>query len=193
MVTAATLVLLAIVTRLLSPTYHIWNFVPVGAMALYAGARLPRRWAWGVPLVAMMLSDLVLDYGRHRPFFELTRWTVYLTLAATTGLGLFAKRPKTPLWLLPFLSLGASTLFFVTTNLATWAEGQIYPLTTAGLVNCFYLALPFFQNTVFADLLGTALLFGLGPVFERAAGRLSRAWSGQSDLALDAAESRTGA
>ncbi len=173
MVTGITLVLLAIITRLLSPTYQIWNFVPVGAIALYAGARLPRRWAWAVPMVAMILSDIVLEYVHPWPYPELTRWTVYLTLAATTWLGLIAKRPKTPLWVLPILSLGASTLFFVTTNLATWAEGQLYPLTAAGLVACYASALEFhfLRNTVLADLLGTALLFGLGPIFERVGAR----------------------
>ena len=65
-------------------------------------------------------------------------------------------------------------LFFVTSNLATWAEGLEYPLTLAGLVQCFYRAIPFYGNTVMADLLGTAVLFGLGPVFERAFQRLAR-------------------
>jgi hypothetical protein len=31
------------------------------------------------------------------------------------------------------------------------------------------MAIPFFGNTVVADLMGTGVLFGLGPVFERAA------------------------
>src|SRR5262245_62076319 len=53
MLTAITLVVLAVVCRLLTPVLHGWNFVPMGALALYAGARLPRRWAWVVPIVAM--------------------------------------------------------------------------------------------------------------------------------------------
>jgi hypothetical protein len=174
MVTAITLVVLAVITRLLFPSYHIWNFVPMGAVALYAGSRLPRRWAWAVPIVGMVLSDIVLDYGTHRPVFELTRWTVYLTLAATPWLGRLANRPKFGRWLLPVLSVGASTLFFVMSNLATWGEGQLYPLTIQGLGQCYYKAIPFFANTVLADLLGTAVLFGLGPVVERAARRVAR-------------------
>jgi hypothetical protein len=172
MLTAVTLIVLAIVFRFLSPALHIWNFVPMGAVALYAGARLPRRWAWVVPVAGMALSDLVLDYGTQRP--ELTRWIIYLTFAATTLIGPIANRPKVGRWLLPVLSLSASMLFFVTSNLATWAEGLNYPLTFAGLVECFVLAIPFYKNTFLADLLGTALLFGLGPVVERAWQRLVR-------------------
>ena len=83
MLTAIALVVLAIFCRLASPILHTWNFVPMGAVALYAGARLPRRWAWLVPVAALVLSDIVLDYGRSRPLFELSRWTVYVTIAAT--------------------------------------------------------------------------------------------------------------
>jgi hypothetical protein len=114
----------------------------------------------------------VLDFGTARPLFELSRWTVYATLAATTLLGPLANRPRFGRWLLPFLALGSSTVFFLTTNLATWAQGQLYPLTLAGLTTCYALALPFFGRTILADLLGTALLFSLGPVLERQAARM---------------------
>jgi hypothetical protein len=166
----------------------MWNLVPVCAIALYAGSRLPRRWAWAVPVAAMILSDIVLDFGTRRPIFELTRWCVYATLAGTTSLGLIANRGKAGLWMLPLLSLSASTWFFLLTNLATWAEGQLYPMTWSGLATCYVMAIPFFGNTVVADLIGTCVLFGLGPVFERAATRLARAWGRQTAEKPQAAE-----
>jgi hypothetical protein len=173
MVTAIALVVLAVLLRLGSPVLLTWNFVPMGAVALYAGSRLPRRWAWLVPVTAVVLSDLVLDFGTSRPIFEWSRFTVYATLAVTTLLGPIANLPKFGRWLLPLLPLSASALFFLTTNLGTWADGQLYPLTLAGLVECYTLALPFFGRTVLADLLGTALLFSAGPVCEG----LLRRWS----------------
>ena len=112
MLTAFVLTVLAIVFRLASPVLHTWNFVPMGAVALYAGARLPRRWAWIVPVAAFILSDIALDYGTRRPIFDLTRMTVYATIGTTTLLGLWAKRGKSGIWRLPFLSLSGSTLFF---------------------------------------------------------------------------------
>jgi hypothetical protein len=180
MVTGVLLVGLTVACRLLSWNYHIWNFVPAGAVALYAGSRLPRRWAWAVPLAAMFLSDLFLVDSSQYPFFGPTRWTVYGTLAATTLLGLIARNPKVRPWMLPGLSLLASSLFFVTTNFATWAEGQDYPLTWAGLVLCYVKGLEFVRPTIVADLLGTCVLFGLGPVFEHGAARASRAWGRRS-------------
>ncbi len=132
----------------------------------------------------MILSDIALEYIHPWPYPQLTRWTVYLTLAATTCLGMVAKRPKSPLWVLPLLSLGASGLFFVTSNLATWAEGQLYPLTIQGLNLCYIEAIPFLKNTVIADLVGTALLFSVGPVLERVGARAARALSSRPSVEL---------
>ena len=174
MLTAIVLTVLAVLFRIGSSTFQIWNFAPLGAVSLYSGSRLPRRWAWVVPITAMALSDLMLDQDRTRPLLELTRWTVYATFAATTLLGPLANRPKIGPWLLPALSISGSLVFFVTSNLATWAEGLLYPMTLSGLMLCYTNAVPFFGNTVAADLLGTALLFGLGPIFERAARKLRR-------------------
>ena len=49
MTTAVLLVFLGALSRLIP---HPPNFVAMGALALYAGARLPRRWAIEVPLAA---------------------------------------------------------------------------------------------------------------------------------------------
>ena len=42
---------------------HPPNFTPIGAMALFSGAYLGRRWlAFAAPLGALLLSDLVLGF-----------------------------------------------------------------------------------------------------------------------------------
>ena len=105
----------------------------------------------------MAISDFFIDHDRSRPLFELTRWTIYATLAATTLFGPLANSPRFGRWLLPVLALGGSTLFFVTSNLATWGEGLLYPMTFSGLVDCYIEAIPYFRNTIAADLLGTAI------------------------------------
>ena len=167
MLTAILLTGLAVLTRVLSSTFQVWNFAPLGAISLFAGSRLPRRWAWLVPIIAMAISDFYLDSNRYRPLFELTRWTILGTYAATTLLGPLARHAKSRPWLLPVLSLSASTLFFITSNLATWAEGFLFPLTVSGLVQCYWDAIPFMRNTFAADLIGTALLFSLAPLLEQ--------------------------
>src|SRR5438132_500688 len=74
MTTALLLVLLGALSRLLP---HPPNFVAMGAIGLFAGARLPRRWAWVVPLAAMALSDLVIDWGTGRRAITPVRIAVY--------------------------------------------------------------------------------------------------------------------
>ena len=56
MTTAVLLTLLGALSRLIP---HPPNFVALGALALYSGARLPRRWAWAVPLLALALAAAV--------------------------------------------------------------------------------------------------------------------------------------
>jgi hypothetical protein len=164
MVTAIALTLLAVICRSCSAYFQVWHFVPMGAIALYAGARLPRRWAWMVPVAGMVLSDCLLDFGKHRPIFEMTRWMIYASYAIATLLGPVANRPKSGRWLLPILSLLASALFFLASNFGVWAEGLYYPLTLSGLGECYLAGLLFigFRWTIMSDLLGTALLFGVG-------------------------------
>src|SRR6516165_4918621 len=41
---------------------HPWNFAPIGAMALFGGAVLPRGVGIAVPLAALALSDAVLGF-----------------------------------------------------------------------------------------------------------------------------------
>jgi hypothetical protein len=159
MPTAVALIVFGILCRLVP---HPPNFSPFGALSLYAGARLPRRWSWAVPLVAMALSDTILEFGTGRSTFSFVRGTIYATYAATALLASWALRGRTSTWTLPAWSLAASTLFFLTTNLAVWATGGgMYPPTAAGLVACYASALPFFGKTLVADLVGTLGLFGL--------------------------------
>ncbi len=143
---------------------HPPNAVALGAVALFAGAKLPIRWAWLVPVLSMAFADLILDWGSNRGVFEVSRLTIYATYIAITFLGLLARRPagmKSTATLVP-LSLAASGLFFLTTNFAEWIAGplKLYPISSEGLVACYVAAIPFFQNTVLADLAGVSVLFG---------------------------------
>ncbi len=158
------LVLGAALTRLLP---HPPNVTAVGALALFAGARFasPGR-ALLVALGAMALSDLLLELtlgiGWH-----VTLPIVYLTVAATVGLGraLLGRRRGA----LPVVgaSLAASTLFFVVTNLGVWALTDFYPHTPAGLLAAYVAALPFFGHTVLGDLFFSGVLFGAWALLAR--------------------------
>jgi len=167
MTTAVLLVLFGVFSRLVP---HPPNFVAMGAIGLYAGARLPRRWAWAVPIAAMLFSDLVIDWGTGRKAITLVRIAVYGSFA----LMVFAGRRlagNARSGRLAALSAGGAVFFFLTTNFAVWASMGTYPPTPAGLAAAYVLALPFFWNTLAAELAGTAALFGLDALARREAAR----------------------
>ena len=58
-------------------------------------------------------------------------------------------------------------LFFLTTNLANWASLGTYPLTPAGLLLCYVAGIPYFWNTLAAELAGTSVLFSVDALARR--------------------------
>ncbi len=158
-----TLVASAALMRLLP---HPPNFTPVAALALFAGAHFERRsLAFLVPLVAMFLSDVVLELTTGFGFHSQAP-AVYLSFIAVVGIGLWLQpRRRAPLVL--GAALLSSAVFFALSNFGLWAEGSLYPRTIEGLVACYIAAIPFFGATVLGDLFYCAVMFGLFAAVER--------------------------
>jgi len=147
----ASVIVLAVVDRLIP---HPFNFTPVGAAALFAGATLERkRLAFAVPLVAMLLSDAVIGFHSAMP-------VIYGCFIAIVCLG-FALRGRTrsPLAVLGS-AFASATLFFIVTNFYVWMKGALYPHTFAGLTTCYAAAIPFYENQIAGDAIYAAVLFG---------------------------------
>jgi hypothetical protein len=146
---AATLIILAILFRVLP---HPPNFTPLAAIAIFSGAIFSKKWAACLPLTAMIISDFII--GLH-PLVWVT-WGSFLVIAVASN------RILQSIKLLKIVgtSLGASFFFFVTTNFGVWLQHQLYPASLAGLIDCYYNALPFFRNTLLGDLVFSAAIFG---------------------------------
>jgi hypothetical protein len=142
------LVLVAGVSRLVP---HPWNFTAVGAMALFAGARMPHKGlAFLAPFLSLLWTDAVLGFHSTIVF-------VYAAVALVTILGFYARDHFRKV---VAGSLLASALFFVITNFGVWMMQDLYAKSFEGLVQCFVMAVPFFGNQVAGDLVYTAALFG---------------------------------
>lgn len=148
---AAALIFIAAIFRILP---HPPNFAPIAAIALFGGARIDKKYlAFIIPFAALIISDSFI--GFYDGF-----WLVYLSFALIVGIGLLLRNTKSPL----NIGLGAlsgSISFFVITNFGVWALGTMYPKTIEGLAACYTAAIPFFQNSLYADLLFTAVMFGV--------------------------------
>lgn len=144
------IVILAIWSRLIP---HPWNFTAIGAAALFGGAYLQSRsLSLAVPLLALLLSDLILGFHPTMVF-------VYAAFALIVMLGWTLKEKKTTARLATY-SLATSCLFFLISNFGVWAMEPLYTKDMAGLVTCFYAGIPFFTNQVLGDLFFVAFLFG---------------------------------
>ncbi len=147
-----TLILFAAFSRLIP---HAPNFTPVISIALFAGAYLKKGFAFLVPIAALLVSDLIIG------FYSLgSMATVYGTMLLIVAVGLILEK-KVSAGKLLGLSLAGVTIFFITTNFAVWMiPGSMYPMTPAGLAECYVMAIPFFGNMVLSTLFYSAVLFG---------------------------------
>lgn len=173
MTTATFLIIVGLLARLIP---HPPNFVPLGAIALYGGARLPRRAALLIPLAVLVLSDVVIDAVSGWGFHPASRLTTYATFTALAAVGtLVPKNAGAPTRV--GMALVGSTAFFLVSNFAVWAEGSGlgFERTATGLLATYEMGLPFYRNTLLADLIGTAGLFALDGLLGRVAARFAAA------------------
>lgn len=132
-----TLIVFAVILRLVP---HPPNFTPITAIALFGGYSLSNRWsAFLLPLTIMFISDLFIG-------FHSTIWAVYLSFALITLLG-FLLRNKFSYLRLAYFASGSSLLFFLITNFAVWMTSGMYPHTLGGLLQCYFLGLPFYKTS----------------------------------------------
>lgn len=146
---------------------HPPNFTPLGALALFAGARYGKRsLAFLLPLAAMLVSDSLLELTTGWGFHS-TLPVVYLALAIAVPIGFLVRKKGIGAGSVAGGSVAVSTIFFIVTNFAVWASSGMYPLTGSGLVACYVAAIPFFGNTIAGDLFFSAVLFGAFALAER--------------------------
>lgn len=146
-----TFVLIGAVARLVP---HAPNFAPIGAMALFGGAYMSKKQAFTLPILAMIVSDFFIGFDSIP-----MRLTVYGSFLIMVGMGISLKKRLSPTKVV-LSSLAASLLFFITTNFAVWAFGTLYPHSFAGLSQSYFMAIPFFGNTLLGDLIYSGLFFG---------------------------------
>ena len=157
------LILLAAASRLLP---HWPNFGPVGAMALFGGAVLPRKWmALVVPFAALYLSDLALNNVLYSAYYDGFQWGfnawVYVGFLVTVVLGFALLRNRDFSWLrIGGATVAGTLVFFLLTNFGVWLGSAVYPQSGAGLLAAYAAGLPFLLNSFAGNVLFAGLLFG---------------------------------
>jgi hypothetical protein len=159
------LAVLAAASAVLPQTVRPWNFAALGALALFATARLRFPVALLLIAAALMVKELgvYLQYGYkpHPP--------TWFCLAGYAVLGwALLRKTESRLWI-GGTAVGASLLFFLTTNFMSWIEqAHPYGYSFEGLVNCYAAGIPFYRGTFLGDTAFSAALFGAHAVLSHA-------------------------
>ncbi len=194
MIPALLLILSAIVYRIVtgvfgpSDSIGFLNFAPLAAIALCAAAYFPTKYKFTVPMIALLISDVVLNM--HYGFTLLSPFVIshYIGFAIVGCLGLLLQNRVSFKTLLP-ASIAASLIFYIVTNSVSWLYDPGYAKNIAGFVQSLTVGLPaysatptwmFFRNSLVSDLFFTALFvlcmhLGRRPERSRAAAALPRA------------------
>jgi hypothetical protein len=152
---------------LIRVTQH-WNFAPVGALSLFAGARLRGWQAYALPIAVMAITD---------PFLGGYSWAtplVYASFLISVWIGTRLRDTENPL-LLGAGALAGSIQFFLVTNFGSWiGPDHMYPTTFSGLLTAYTMGVPFYWRTLISDLLYAGVFFGLHAWLSRTVARGER-------------------
>lgn len=123
------------------------NFAPIAAMAFFGGYYLPKKQSVYLPLVAMLLSDLII--GFYEPIVMLS---VYGCFLITTLAGTYLREKSD--WKLNIVGiLSSSFLFYLVTNIAVWTlPNSSYSRGLEGILQSLVAGIPFYKFTLAGDL-----------------------------------------
>lgn len=148
---ALILIAFGVVFRLIP---HPSNFTPIIAIALFSGAYFnQKKLKFLIPLTTMLISDAIIGFYQG---IEIT----YLAILTSVGIGSLLSLQKFQPFSTILASIASSFLFFIITNFAVWAGSGMYEQTWKGLIECYWMAIPFYQNAIIGDLLFSVIIFG---------------------------------
>jgi hypothetical protein len=156
--------ILPAVFSLLPPNAQPWNLSIIGAIGLFAAARLGFWPAVGFTGLAIGFKDIsmYLIHGwRPIPW----SWPYFIGYAAIGWA--FLRRTRSPISI-GTVALSGSLFFFLVSNFVCWLQPSLgYERSLAGLVKCYVAAVPFFRGTILGDLAFTGVLFGAHAILSR--------------------------
>jgi len=134
---------------------HAWNFAPIIAIGIFAGARLGKIYGFILPVLAMFISDAFIGYYDWR-----INIIVYASMGLSGAIGIALRNRRGVLSIVSG-SIAGSTLFYLITNAAVWFFGHMYPAGMKGLMMSLSAGIPFYRSAIMGDLWYSLSFFGL--------------------------------
>ena len=150
---------------------HPWNFTPLGAVGLFAGAHCHPRISWLVPIGSLLIANFIT--GFYNPVVMVL---VYLGFLAGPVMGRVFLRQRRSVLRFGGAVIGSATAFFILSNFGVWLAG-LYPHTLNGFIECYIRAIPYYGLTLLGDAFYGAILFGGYELASRYLGRKTNALS----------------
>lgn len=136
------LFLAAVLSRLVP---HGWNFTLMGAVFIFAGAYFKdRKISVALMLSSLLVSDFFIGFHSMMP-------AVYAGFLAMIAVGTFLNVNASRIRIFGGAFM-ASLIFFIISNFGVWYEGQLYPMTFSGLIECYVMGIPFFGKQMIGDV-----------------------------------------
>jgi hypothetical protein len=152
----AGLAVLAAATSALPPELRYWNAAALGALMLFATARLPLAQAAPVIILALLVKEVAV----YLQFGFLPSPATWLCMGGYAILGATLLRNTESPLRIGGTVLMASLLFFLTSNFGAWLEqARPYGYSFAGLMDCYIQGIPFYRGTLIGDTAYSAALF----------------------------------
>ena len=137
------LILLLAFSRLIP---HPPNFTPIVAVAIMSGYFFTNiRLSFIVLLISMLLADVFVGFYNNMFFVYASLFIITLTFFKVSNRINFKS-----LFIYGFVG---SLVFYIVSNFGVWIVGDLYEKNLNGLITCYYLAIPFFKNTILSTLI----------------------------------------
>lgn len=140
---------------------HPFGVSSIGATALYAGAYGRGRTSWLIPLIPLSLGLFIT--GLYEPTVMIF---VFAGYALSTLAGYWFLRGNRNLKLFGVAVVTGALIFYLVSNFSIWLVG-FYPMTVAGLVECYVAGLPYLGQAALADAAYCFVFFGLHNAIKR--------------------------
>jgi hypothetical protein len=132
---------------------HNYQFAPnlelVTAISVLAAITMGWRIALIVPIVTMIISDIIIG---NSLIFIFTWGSFAIIGLSAVVLRKLNDKPKLQIISSVGFAAAGTFLFFIVTNFGVWLQGW-YPMTWAGLVDCFVMAIPFYRTMLIGNLI----------------------------------------
>lgn len=139
-------------------------YSPIGAMALFGGARFNKGWkAFLFPLGSLFLSDVILHqtvFAEYTSGWLYSGWYwVYGAFVLMVLAGRLLMKTATVSRFIGAV-LVATFIHWIVTDIGVWAGSKIYAQNLPGFLNCLIAAIPFEWRFWASTTLYSAVLFG---------------------------------